>query len=268
MFSSVAAGFSPRCVQEVERGLKPATYNSPTMAITLYGVDGCRGGWIVAKSDSDFRDVSFAIVSELRPLFEAAGPHVLIAIDIPIGLPVNEPRFCDRQARQILGLRRSSVFSPPARSVLNTRNYPAALRMNRQILGTGISKQAFHIMRKIGEVDAVIDRAKQRYIREAHPEVTFAQLSGRPMEHYKKTAAGRCERIALLQRFLPFIDDEWLARERSNLRRSGHVAADDLVDALACLVTAFHVHSGRHRSLGRGDQTDSNGLLMEIVTCV
>jgi predicted RNase H-like nuclease len=237
------------------------------MADELYGVDGCRGGWIVARSDSDLRGVSFARADDLRSLFDAAGPHAVIAIDIPIGLPVNEPRFCDRQARQLLGLRRSTVFSPPARPVLCATSYPAALRLNRQVLGIGISKQAFYIMRKIGEVDAAIDCKKQRYVRESHPEVTFTQLNGRPMEHSKKTAAGRRERLAVLERFLPFINDEWLARERSKLRRTGPVAADDLVDALACLVTAFHIRTGRCKSLGRADQTDSNGLLMEIVTC-
>jgi predicted RNase H-like nuclease len=112
-----------------------------------------------------------------------------------------------------------------------------------------------------------MDRKKQRYIRESHPEVTFAQLNGRPMEHNKKTPAGRRERLVVLQPFFPFINDEWLAGERSKLRRTGPVAADDLVDALACLVTAFHIHKGRHKSLGRADQTDGNGLLMEIVTC-
>jgi predicted RNase H-like nuclease len=237
------------------------------MAHELYGVDGCRGGWVVAKSNSDLRDVSFARANDLRSLFEVAGPHADIAIDIPIGLPVNEPRFCDRQARQLLGLRRSSVFPPPARRVLRATDYPAALRLNRQILGVGISKQTFYIMRKIGEVDAVIDCKKQRYIRESHPEVTFTQLSGRPMNNSKKTPAGLRERLTVLERFLPFINDAWLARERSKLRCTGPVAADDLVDALACLITAFHIHTGRHKSLGRADQTDSNGLLMEIVTC-
>src|SRR5262249_11127814 len=119
----------------------------------LYGVDGCRGGWIVAKSDANLRDLSFARANDLRSLFDAAGSRAVIAIDIHLGLQVDEPRVCDSHARQILGLRRSSVFSLPARPVLTATNYPAALRLNRQVLGVGISKQAFYIMRKIGEVD-------------------------------------------------------------------------------------------------------------------
>src|SRR2546426_8048982 len=234
----------------------------------LYGVDGCRSGWVVAESDSAMRHVSFELTRDLRSLFDGAGPHCVIAIDIPIGLPINEPRTCDRQARELLGWpRRNSVFSPPARRALNARTYPQMLRLNRKVLGTGISKQAFCIMPKIRKVDALMNRDRQQYIREAHPEVTFAQLNGKPMLHNKKTVAGRAERIAVLKRFVAVITDEWLVQQRSSLLRTGTAAPDDLVDALACLVTAFHIHGGRGQLLGRVDQEDANGLLMEIVTC-
>jgi hypothetical protein len=49
--------------------------------------------------------------------------------------------------------------------------------------------------------------------------------------------------------------------------RAATVALDDLVDALACLVTALNMRNGRIHVLGHPDERDAKGLLMEIVTC-
>jgi hypothetical protein len=53
--------------------------------------------------------------------------------------------------------------------------------------------------------------------------------------------------------------------ERSTFGTGG-VGLDDLIDALACLLTAFHISTGRIESLGRAGQRDGKGRLMEIVT--
>ncbi len=237
-------------------------------ASNLHGVDGCNGGWVVADSDANVENVSFRFVPSVEPLFRQAGPERVIAIDIPIGLPKSEPRICDIVARQILRRpRSSSVFSPPARQALQGDTFPEAFRINLKQLNIGISKQTFFIMPKIREVDALMDRQRQRYVREAHPEVTFAQLNGgRAMLHNKKTFAGRRERITILKKAGVEISEEWLSEKRSSLP-PGAVALDDLLDAMACLVTARHIRVGCSRSLGRAGQEDGKGLLMEIVTC-
>ena len=237
------------------------------MISRLYGIDGCHGGWIVAEADDKLESFAFRITEDLGLFFGKAEPDRVIAIDIPIGLPVNESRACDASARQLLGWpRRNSVFSPPARRALDAGTFQEALRLNRETLNTGISKQAFCIMPKIREVDALMDRERQQYVREAHPEVTFAQLNGGPMMHNKKTAAGRLERIGVLNTVGIAISQERLMEERARFRAT-HVALDDLLDALACLLTAFHIHAGRGLSLGRSDQKDAKQLVMEIVTC-
>ena len=233
----------------------------------LHGIDGCRAGWVVAESDTSMRGVSFSVRDGLRSLFGKAGPRCIIAIDIPIGLTVSDPRICDIQARKLLGLPRcTSVFPPPARKTLNARTFPEALSLNRKALGTGISKQTFCIMPKIREIDELMTAESQQYIREVHPEVSFAQLNGGPMLHNKKTDAGRAERIGLLNSVGLSVSENWLKQERGRLGRA-NVALDDLVDALVCLVTAHHVHTGRYHSLGGSGQRDEKKLLMEIVTC-
>ena len=239
-----------------------------TQKTRLYGVDGCRGGWVVAEADTAMHSSTFRLIPDLSLLFKEAGPHCLIAIDIPIGLPRNEPRACDIQARQLLGWpRRNSVFPPPARDVLESSTFPEAQRINRNVLCRGISKQTWCIVPKIHEVDVLMKPEMQLYIRETHPEVTFAQLSGGPMLHNKKTPEGRAERIAVLNAAGVAVSDEMLRLERSRLPTIA-VAPDDMVDALACLVTAEYIDKGRSKSLGRVDQRDARELLMEIVTCV
>lgn len=223
---------------------------------------------MVAESVANIEDVSFSFVPSVKPLLRQAGPECVIAIDIPIGLPKSEPRVCDKAARQLLGRpRSSSVFSPPARQALQGDTFRDAFRMNLKQLNIGISKQTFFIMPKIREVDALMDRQRQRYIREVHPEVAFAQLNGgRAMLHNKKTFAGRSERISTLKKAGVEISEEWLSGKRSSLP-PGAVALDDMLDAIACLVTARHIRMGCSRSLGRAGQEDAKGLLMEIVTC-
>ncbi|MBI2149971.1 MAG: DUF429 domain-containing protein [Acidobacteria bacterium] len=233
----------------------------------VYGVDGCHGGWVVAEAGVHLDKVTFWATRNPRKLFEKACAECVILIDIPIGVPDDEPRACDMAARQLLGWpRRSSVFSPPCRRALTARTFPEALRCNREVLGTGISKQAYFIMSKIREVDELMNTSVQRYVREAHPEVIFARLNGAPMIHNKKRAAGRAERLAVLQRAGLNISDVRLSEERARLGRA-QVAPDDLLDAAACLVAAFHVRAGRGQSVGRVNQTDAKGLLMEIVFC-
>src|SRR5262245_36190497 len=230
-----------------------------------YGIDGCRGGWVIVSAPSDFREVTVEIVSEFPRILEGVPVDSVLAIDIPIGIPENEPRTCDADARKLLGWpRSSSVFSPPCRKALAARTFQEALQLNRSAMGVGISKQAFHIMRKIREVDEVMTVQRQQYVREVHPEVTFAQLNGGPLMTGKKDARGRAERIDLLRRAGLNISESWLQHERARLGARS-VLLDDLVDALACLVTASDIRDGRSHCLGRVGEKDANGLVMEIV---
>src|SRR5262245_33324116 len=139
----------------------------------LYGIDGCRGGWVVAEGDAHRLVPSLRLVKDLCSLFDDAS-GCTIAIDIPIGLSECEPRGCDVAARQLLRpLRSSSVFSPPARPALSARTFEEAQILNREALGVGMTRQCFCIMAKIRDVDALMSPERQCHVREVHPEVTF-----------------------------------------------------------------------------------------------
>jgi predicted RNase H-like nuclease len=202
------------------------------MGPRLAGVDGCRVGWVVA-SDAGIEVVP--ALEDVIPRFDAIG------IDIPIGLPESGPRTCDVEARRRLGPRRSSVFPAPRRSLLACRDWAAA---------SGVSRQAFNLLPKIVEVDALLSSPMQDRVLEVHPELAFAALNaGAPMAHPKRTALGRAERLVALG-----LDDAPRVRG---------AAPDDVLDALAVLASMRRWAEGRAERLGDG-AVDARGLRMEI----
>jgi predicted RNase H-like nuclease len=157
-------------------------------------------------------------------------------VDIPVGLPSSERsvRRCDGAARGELRLRRAtSVFSPPCEAALEARDFPEALRINRRETGRGISLQAWHLLPKIREAAAWRGRA---LLRESHPEVCFARLSGEPARHPKRRREGREERL----RFLESVDSSVrssLVASRAAIGPS-RAAIDDFLDAAILAMTA------------------------------
>src|SRR5213079_2258100 len=167
-------------------------------------------------------------------------------------------------ARRFLGApRASSVFPSPSRATLAARSYGDACARNRSATGRRVSRQLWGILPKIAEADRLVTPALQARVREAHPEVIFAVLAGRGrgLEHSKKTLAGEAERLAVLRRFVPRFDP---GRVRRALGARA-VARDDIVDAVALLVTAGRIHAGTARVLPPAPERDRRGLRMEIV---
>jgi predicted RNase H-like nuclease len=276
--------------------------------VRLVGVDGCRLGWVVASSEvadarvTSLTEPTFSIERSFRALLDGLrGRRALICVDIPIGLPSGIPlddgrRCADGEARTFLGPRRAvSVFSAPCRSTLSAASHREAcdLEVRARGSGKGLSQQAFRIIPKILDVDLVIRPEHQAplgegrdvWVREAHPEVTFAVLvgagqRGHGLAHSKRrckachgvVCPGEAERLALLQRYVPGFEPravhERLLRDvRRQPRQSGPVAArDDVVDAVACLVTALRIVTGQALTLpAGGPELDARGLRMEIV---
>jgi predicted RNase H-like nuclease len=92
----------------------------------------------------------------------------------------------------------SSVFPAPVRSALTADSWADACALSRTsaLRGKAISKQTFAILPKIREIDTLLQtRTELRaVVREVHPEVSFAELVGKPMIYRKSSVAGREER--------------------------------------------------------------------------
>ena len=156
------------------------------------GIDGCRVGWLVVSSGYDI-SFSCEIHSNLEQLLEKLPEKHQALIDIPVGLPKTEPRLCDRLARQKLGPRRSSVFSPPCREALYAKDYREACQINETLLGKKLSIQAWNICPKIREADMLFQNHEGviPLWREAHPELTFHVFNKEnSLKHSKKSLEG------------------------------------------------------------------------------
>jgi predicted RNase H-like nuclease len=195
-------------------------------------------------------------VARLDSLIERvrAGDIHAAGIDMPIGLPTCTRRTSDGQLRVHLGARRSSVFPTPPRAVLDAVDYRDALARARDATGVGLSKQAWNLVGKIRELDALMSPELQPRVSEAHPESSFAELAGKPLATRKSTREGREERTQLL---LPSFPDvaEHLARNRT--------VAADVLDAYAAAWTARRIADGTAKWFG-DDERDARGLRMTV----
>lgn len=239
--------------------------------IEFVGVDGCPAGWFSVGFDcsGSYETKTFGDFTELLAHYRGAS---LVLVDIPIGLPEGPGgRECDREARKLLGKRRSSVFPVPSRRTVHQAaespaDYGHAAEVERHVAGQGISKQAFAIAPKIAEVDRLLatcgENAAPR-VREVHPEVCFWTLNGRqPMECNKRKAEGREERLRALQAVEPQAQQIFDEACRKCFRRD--VAKDDILDALVAAVTAREGLKGL-LTIPCDPPSDSKGLPMEMV---
>jgi predicted RNase H-like nuclease len=229
------------------------------------GVDGCRAGWLAVTRGHD-AGPQVAVYPDFAALLAATGDAV-IAVDMPIGLPdfTSGGRGPEQAIRPLLGLRKSSVFSIPARSAVYCLDYRegCAAAYATSAPPRMISKQAFYLFGKIREIDAVLNPQMQLRVRETHPELAFWRLNGeRPLHTAKKAGgrinpAGSAERCEILQRH--GFDAGFLSRKPP--RGAG---IDDFLDACVCAVIAGRIASGLAEPFPKAPIRDSRGLQIAI----
>lgn len=226
------------------------------------GADGCPPGWILVVRSADGA-VEGQLCRSAAELFERAGELAALAIDIPIGIPEAGARPADREARALLGPRRNSVFPAPVRAALEATDYRDASERSFRAQGKRLSKQAYHLIPKIREIDAALraDARMAARVHEVHPEVSFTLLNdGVPMPAAKKSAEGRAARLALVEREFPgafgAIRGRYPKKEMQD---------DDILDALAALWSAERIAAGRALTIPAGPRRfDPLGLPMTI----
>ena len=230
----------------------------------IAGLDGCRGGWVLATAPiSGPVEIELRVIPDLVELAEdvATGRVVLAGIDMPIGLTESGRRNCDVALRAYLGRRGGSVFPAPIRALIEQPTLPdyrAARELSLASHGKSLSVQSFNLLPKIAAVDALVRTAPNERFVEVHPESAFmAMNASQPLLHGKKTAAGRAERLGLLNQALP----PWAEAAPRSLPGA---APDDVLDALAALWSARRWHAGEGLVFGDGER-DRVGLPMRIV---
>ncbi len=232
--------------------------------VTAIGIDGCRQGWFYWRMDGTTLEAG--LTKHLESLLSTVNADTCVLVDIPIGLPERDtgPRTCDAAARRLLSPgRAASVFPVPCRQAVYAGSYAEASRINRAVLGRGLSRQSWAIVPGIREADELLRRqpAAREQVRESHPELCFRALGGRPMRAGKRTADGMCERMALLRTAVP--DAERWANAAARRHARSSATRDDIIDALVLAICARD--PAKLRSLPAEPPRDAHDLPMEIV---
>lgn len=186
-------------------------------------------------------DVSGLLATDIAALVlqaELAGVVDVVGIDIPIGLPDTGTRAADRLARKRLGPRRSSIFTAPTRRAVEEKDYAAANRLNRELAGEGMSRQAHGLRAKILDVDGWLSTTPLRAV-EVHPELSFVTMMGdgeTPLDR-KLSFRGSQRRLARLHR-------EGIGLDVDTAGTAAAAGTDDVLDAAAVAWTALRVARG------------------------
>lgn len=216
----------------------------------MVGIDGWRRGWVgVTLLEGRFADAWIA--EDAAGAILRSGDAAVIAVDIPIGLPVSGRRACDLAAKRLLGRHASRVFLAPPRDVLNCEPYGAANDHSRERFGFGISRQSYALRGKILEVDGLADER----LREVHPELAFMVMAGAVLES-KKTWAGVSARRAALVAAGIEIPGE--------IGPAGRVPVDDVLDAAAAAWSAQRVARDEAQVVPELPDLDERGKPMAI----
>lgn len=245
------------------------------------GVDGCKAGWVAAIEGTD-KPLHLTVYPQFADLLNDVPDDAIIAVDMPIGLPeriIGSGRAPEKLVRPMLGQRQSSVFSIPARAVVEMGaqlsgktqdDYPLHQRASdlAKTLSDppkGVSIQAFYLFPKILELDGLLCESQtlKACVFESHPEVAFTVLNGgAPMQQPKKikgkvNPAGMEERIALLTS-LGVPGDIFLQPLPKG------AAADDVLDAIVCSLVAERIARGAAVSFPDQPDRDNHGLPIAI----
>ena len=249
-------------------------------ALPFAGIDGCRGGWVVARWDGA-GTLRLSRVSTVGPLFEAPDAPEIAAIDMPIGLPERigaGGRTPERLVRPLLGMRQSSVFSVPARAAVmagvgpgdETTRYRAACAaaLASSDPPRAVAKQCFHLFPRMAEVDHLLrSRPELRHrLLECHPEVAFWAMNGHAPLDLPKKVKNRPHPPGLDLR-LRLLGASGVPNDLLNAQTAHALGAglDDLIDAAACALTAKRVAEGKALRFPDPAEADAFGLPVAIV---
>lgn len=208
------------------------------------GADVWKSQWIVVTLEDGRFAEAFVTTTIERALTELADAQA-IGIDTPIGLPHGgERRPADQEARDFVDKRRNSVFFTPSAEVLDQATLSEANALARKHDWAGITAQAFALKDRIQEVEPLA--AADERIWEVHPEVSFAEARGGPLEWPKSSWNGRAQRRRILADQGIVLPDD--------LGPGGAAGVADVLDAAIAAWSACRIAEGRGRSFPVGSQ--------------
>lgn len=235
---------------------------------SVAGVDGCKGGWIIAiaadTSDGDTTtaiarvEITMHVVETFIDVVDVTRACSVVGVDMPLALPISGVRASDTELKEYLGPNGRSLFWTPTRDAIDQSSHATAVRVNKAAGGKGPSAQGWGLASKIREVrTALLPNPDPRMV-EVHPESSFVALAGQPLPS-KRTAQGVGRRLAALA--------GWCANVEAALAsvplEPGRPAIDDALDAMAAAWTAQRI--GYQQAQWFGDRhPDDQGFVAAV----
>lgn len=233
----------------------------------IVGIDGCKNGWVAVSISTTGVDIFRAQTLEF--LMETVPTVHVILIDMPIGLAtsIGEDTYRpEKLARKYIPKKASSIFKAPAEQAAYCTTYAEANEVNRNILGKGLSKQSYHICKKIREVDIYVKTSTHgEILMESHPEVCFARLhpSREPILENKQTSDGRKKRLEVLHIYNPEVVSE--VESAFDISKDLQGIADDVIDAACLAIVAKRGVKDGFRTIPKAPQKNRHGIPMQMV---
>jgi len=228
----------------------------------LIGVDGCKGGWIIASIDHGTLKIEKK--TSIEEIITDYSVFDYFLIDMVIGLPSGKEQIRpDTYARQIKKERTSTIFPVPCRQAVYAENIAEAYEENVRVLGKKFTPLTVGIMPKMRELDTFLQEHEEykNVILESHPEVCFARLNGKTVLSKKSEYEGLVERVQILQKYLPQLN----ANDLMQMAKQNRCNVDDIVDAICLAVTANLAEQGLCEVIPEEPMIDETGLKMQMV---
>lgn len=228
------------------------------------GVDGCKGGWIVASIDyGELHLKKYMNFSQL--VFENERFDGML-VDMVIGLPSDIEQYDRRPdgiARKLIKPRTSTIFAVPTRQAVYELSKGKQKEANLLAVGKSLSEQTIAILPKMREVDEFLleNKVYMNVIKESHPEVCFARLNGAVLMTNKSERDGITDRVQVLSMYLPDLSEEIV---RASAKTLG-CKPDDILDAICLAVTANLDAQGKTEIIPEKPSTDDKELKMQMV---
>ncbi|KAB1193632.1 DUF429 domain-containing protein [Haloferax sp. MBLA0076] len=214
------------------------------------GVDWAGGCWVVVEAGDEPNVTTEPSIYNVWHEHGKGDDVQSILVDIPIGLPENDTRDCDTEAKERLGSRSSTVFTIPPRDVVEADDYETAKENN----GGSLGSQSWWLFPRILEADVFLQEnadAREK-IYESHPEVCFDDLSDDELSS-KSDGDGVEARLNVLKQATSgsetledlYDEVEDVVEERSENAEWHHRISkgrvDDVLDAAVLAVTAAKI---------------------------
>jgi predicted RNase H-like nuclease len=208
------------------------------------GADVWKRRWVVVVLDSGRFHLAFVAASIEEAVAELTDA-VAVGVDMPIGLPAaGTRRPADLEAWAFVGARRNSVFFTPSAELMEKETAAEANGLAKSEGWPGLAAQAFALKKQILAVQPLA--AADERIWEVHPEVSFAEAHGRPLEWPKTTWNGVALRRGILE-------DHGIVLP-ADLGPGGAADVADVMDASIAAWSATRIAEGRSLSFPAGSQ--------------